>query len=214
MRSMSEYIENPRRARRAPVQCDARVALSDGGFFAASTTDLSPGGCQVPTPGALNPGSRVFVELAHVETPAPFRFAGRVAWAKSDPAPRAGIAFDDASAAPGADLYDRVADATPGTADPLRAPDRLSIEAALAPASPPSGVPAITPEEAVVLTAVGDGLTVGALRARLAAQWEEAVNATFSLLARGLLVIGPPDPAASAAWETLLARPPTQRPST
>jgi len=207
MRPMSEFIENPRRTPRAPVHCDARVALSDGGFFASPTIDLGPGGCQVPTPSPLHPGSRVFLELAHSNTPAPFRASGRVAWAKSDPAPRAGIAFDDITAAPAAELYGRVAEAAPRTAGPVRVPDRIPVEAGLAPAPPPGRAPALAPEEALVLTALGEGLTVGALRARLAARWEEAVNATFSLLGRELLVIGPPDPAASAAWKSLLTRP-------
>jgi hypothetical protein len=200
---MPEYIENPRRAPRTPVRCDARVALGDGGFFAAATIDVGRGGCQVPTPTPLNPGARVFLELAHSNTPVPFRSSGRVAWARSGPAPRAGIAFDDASAAPAARLYGHVAEATPEVA-PVRAPDRLSVEAELAPAPPPSPVPGLTPEEALVLAAVGDGVTLGALRARLAARWGDAVNATFGLLGRGLLLIGPPDAAAGAAWKPLL----------
>lgn len=201
---MSEYIENPRRAPRSPVHCDARVALSAGGYFASATTDLGPGGCQVPTPSPLNPGSRVFLEIAHSNTPAPFRFSGRVAWAKSDPAPRAGIAFDAASAAPAADLYGRVAETPAGTGEPVAVPERLSIEAELAPAPPPGRVPDLTPGEALVLVAVGEGMSVGAVRAELAAGWEEAVTATFSLLGRELLVIGPKDPAACAAWTALL----------
>ena len=90
MRLMPEYIENPRRAPRTTVRCDARVALGDGGFFAASTIDVGRGGCQVPTPTPLNPGARVFLELAHSNTPVPFRSSGRVAWARSGPAPRTG----------------------------------------------------------------------------------------------------------------------------
>lgn len=194
---MAEYIVNPRRAPRAAVRCEARVALSDGGFFAGPTVDLGPGGCQVTPPHPLNPGARVFLELAHSTTPVPFRFSGRVAWAKSDPAPRAGIAFDDAGAAP-ARLFGRVTEAAAPAGDPARAPDRISVEAALAPARP-LGQAATTPEEALVLEAVGDGLTVGALRAKLGEQWAGAVNAVFALLGQELLVIVPSDPASPGA---------------
>lgn len=201
MRRMpGEYIENPRRAPRAPVACDARVALRDGGFFAVPTRDYGPGGCQVPTPTPLKPGARLFVELAHANTPLPFRLTGRVAWAKSDPTPRAGIAFDDGSARPAAALYDRLTGADVPSAASARAPDRISVEDAIAPAPPPEAPPLLTPEEAAVLGAVGEGLSAGALRAKLGDGWEAAVNATFALLGRGLLLLGPPDPAAAAAW--------------
>jgi hypothetical protein len=199
-----EFIENPRRAPRVPVRCDARVAVRDGGFFAAPTRDLGPGGCQVPTPVPLEPGARIFLELAHTNTPVPFRVSGRVAWARSDPAPHAGIAFDDASAIPAAELFDRLSGAGPAASDVSRAPSRIPVEAEIAPAPPPEQPPSLTAEEVAVLVAIGDGLTAGSLRAKLGSRWEAAVNATFALLGRGLLRFGPRDPSAATGWARLL----------
>jgi Tfp pilus assembly protein PilZ len=201
-----DYIENPRRAPRAPVRCEARLALRDGGYFASATRDYGPGGCQVPTPVPLKPGSRIFVELSHTNTPMPFRISGRVAWASSDPTPRAGIAFDDASRRPAANLYDRLIGADATVVGSSFAPDRIPLDAEIAPAPPPDPAPALTEEDVAVLTAVGGGLTVEALRARLGARWETAVYATFALLGRRLLVMGPPDPSAAAAWSGLIRR--------
>lgn len=207
-----EYIENPRRAPRAAVRCEARVALRDGGFFAVGTTECGPGGCQVTTPAPLEPGARVFLELDHASTPVPFRLSGRVAWAKADPTPRAGIAFDAPSAALAARLYSQVTVAEPPPVELPRGPDRISVDDLVVPAFPPDPAPQLTSEEALVLAAAGGGLTVGALRAKLAARWTTALHATFSLVGRGLLRVGAaPDPAAAAAWSARLAPPPSAR---
>ncbi len=199
-----DHIENPRRAPRAPIRCEARLAVRDGGYFASATRDYGPGGCQVPTPVPLTPGSRIFVELSHANTPVPFRISGRVAWASSDPTPRAGIAFDDASRRPAANLYERLTGADPTGNGSACAPDRIPVGAELAPAPPPGPAPALSAEEVAVLTALGAGLTAGALRAKLASRWQTAVHATFALLERRFVVVGPPDSAAAAAWTELI----------
>ena len=66
---VSEFIQNPRRAPRAPVRCEARIALRDGRFFASPTSDYGPRGCQVLAPHELTPGTRLFVELVNERVP-------------------------------------------------------------------------------------------------------------------------------------------------
>jgi hypothetical protein len=204
---VSEYIENPRRAPRAPIRFDARLAVRDGGFFEAETSDYGPGGCQLPTPVPLPTGARVFVELSHAATPAPCCFSGRVAWTRTDPEPRAGIAFDDGSAPPASRLFDHLARADLVAGDFPRAPDRVPVDERLAPAAPTSPLPVLSPAELVVLAALGPGATAGELRATLAARWDATVNALFALIGRGLVVAGPPDAAAAAEWKRRLLLP-------
>jgi hypothetical protein len=199
-----EYIENPRRSPRAPFRFDARVAVRGAVFFEGATIDYGPGGCQVPTPVPLPPGARVFVELKHATTRAPFYFSGRVAWTRTDPTPRAGIAFDDASASPAGSLYQEVTAADLGGDDLPRAPERIQVDAALAPVLPPPSAPVLTPEEMVVLGALGSGATAGALREKLGARWDRTVNALFALLGQGLVVVGPPDAGAAREWKRRL----------
>src|SRR4051812_24109608 len=94
---MSEFVLNPRRAVRAPVRCDARVALKEGGYWSSATSDYGPTGCQLLTPVPLPPGSRIFVELVNERVATPVGLAGRVAWTAKAPPWRTGVAFDAGS---------------------------------------------------------------------------------------------------------------------
>lgn len=207
---MPGFIENPRRAPRAPMRCDARVAAIDGGYFTAPTTDYGPGGCQLETPAPLAPGARVLLELASERVPGTSPLSGRVAWCSPEAPWRCGIAFD-AGAAPAADgFFARLAEAYPDIDAAARAPDRIAEDAALAPAPPPPHPVALLAEEANVLRTLGAGASASSLRAALGARWDAAVNPLFALLGRGWVVVGPPDPAAAAAWAPRLAPPAAQ----
>jgi hypothetical protein len=201
---MSEFIENPRRSPRAPVRCEARVALREGGYWAGPTSDLGPKGCQVAAPSRLEPGSRLFLELVNERVVEPFQICGRVAWSSEKPPWRSGIAFDDGSVPIAERFFDRLAAAYPGLDTYGRAPERIPADSPLAPAPPPAIEPTLIPAEREVLRAVGAGLRADRLREELGERWAEGQNALFSLLGRRYLVVGEPAPAQAAAWEPLL----------
>ncbi len=202
-----EFIENPRRAPRAPVRCEARVALREGGYWAGPTSDYGPKGCQVSAPLRLEPGSRLFLELVNERVPGPFQLSGRVAWSSMGPPWRSGIAFDEGSVAIAGRFFERLAAAYPGLDTYGRAPDRIPADGILAPLPPPAVEPLLTASERDVLRSVGAGLSPEELRRRSGGRWGTAQNATFSLLGRRYLTVGSPDPDAAAAWAPLLEKP-------
>ncbi len=204
---MAEFIENPRRAPRAPVRCEARVALREGGYWAGPTSDYGPKGCQVSAPLRLEPGSRLFLELVNERVPGPFQLSGRVAWSSTQAPWRSGIAFDEASVVLASRFFERLAAAYPGLDTYGRAPDRIPADGTLAPLPPPAVEPLLTAAERDVLRAVGAGLDVQELRKRSGADWQLVQNATFSLLGRRYLAIGTPSADAARAWAPLLERP-------
>jgi hypothetical protein len=203
---MAEFIENPRRAPRAPVRCDARVALREGGFWSSPTSDYGPKGCQLLAPVPLAPGTRVFVELANERIERPVEIAGRVAWIAKAPPWRMGLAFDAGSLRAAGGFFEELAAVYPGIDTYGRAPDRIPAGAPLAPAAPPGAVPELTAEEARVIRGLGTGLRVAELRDKLAGDPHAALNAIFSLLGRKYVVVGEPDAAAAAAWASLSVR--------
>ena len=122
---MAEFILNPRRAPRAPVRCDARIALKEGGYFSSPTSDYGPQGCQLRTPVPLAPGSRLFVELVNERLGRPVELAGRVAWTSKAPPWRMGVAFDTGSLGAASGFFEALAAAYPGIDTYGRAPDRI-----------------------------------------------------------------------------------------
>lgn len=204
---MPEFIENPRKTPRAPVRCEARVALREGGYWAGPTSDYGPKGCQVSAPSRLEPGSRLFLELVNERVPGPFQLSGRVAWSSNQPPWRSGIAFDEGSVAIAGRFFERLAAAYPGLDTYGRAPDRIPADGVLAPLRPPEVEPMLTTAERDVLRAVGAGATPESLRARFGDRWYAAQNATFSLLGRRYLTVGSADPDAARAWAPLLEKP-------
>lgn len=200
---MVQLIQNPRRAPRAPVRCEARIALEDGGFWAAPTTDCGPHGCQVVSPLPLRPGSRVYVQLANERVPGAVEIAGHVAWTSMDGPWRMGVAFDPGSFHAAGAFFERLAAAYPGMDTYGRAPDRIPADAPLAPARPPSIPPLLTASEAKLLAGIGAGAPAGTLETIFADDLDLGVHALFSLLGRRYVVFGPADPAAAADWAAL-----------
>lgn len=187
---MSEFVNNPRRAPRAAIGCDARVALKDGSYFTGATVDYGPQGCQLVSPHALSPDERIFVELKSASVPEPCWFSGRIAWAH-DAAPfRAGVHFDAGSCGDARGFFFKLADTHPDAIDTSRAPSQLPLDARVVPAHDRSDEPrALSPGEAEVMRAVGDGARIRELREELGGRWEPRLNALFSLLARGALEV-------------------------
>jgi hypothetical protein len=203
---MSAFLENPRRVPRAQVRCEARIALREGGFWTSPTSDYGPRGCQLEAPTPLTPGSRIFVELLNERTGPALALAGRVAWCAKAPPWRMGIAFDAGSVPAATRFFEQLTAAYPGIDTSGHAPDRVPVDAPLAPAPPPDlATPALTAEEARVLRLLGPGRSAGALAAELGGGVEGATNALFSLLGRKYVVVGLPDPAASDRWAPVVA---------
>jgi hypothetical protein len=184
---MAAFIENPRRAPRLPVRCDARIALRSGGFFISCTWDVSPGGCGVAAaPSRVAPGERVFFEVDHEGVR--YRFTGSVAWSSTEAPWRAGIAFDQASLATAAELFGRISEAHP---EASRGVDRIPEDAVLARTPVPGTLPTL-PRQAEILLAIGSGVEARALRERLGTDWDRSVNAVFALLESGAIEASAP----------------------
>lgn len=199
---MPEFILNPRRAPRAPVRCEARVALKDGGFWSSPTTDFGPRGCRLIAPGPIGLGARVFVELENERVQGTVELAGSVAWGSPAAPWHTGLVFDAASLEPAGRFFDRLAAAYPGIDAYGRAPDRIPENAPLAPAPPPPFQPLLTEDEARLIQALGPGLRADVLKARFP-DFERSVHALFALFGRRYVVMGEPDPRAAAAWAAL-----------
>ena len=199
---MPDFILNPRRTPRAAVRCEARIALKGGGFWVSPTSDFGPRGCQVLAPVRLEPGSRIFVELANERIPTATALAGHVAWTAREAPWRTGIAFDSGSAHAAGGFFDQLTAAFPGIDTYGQAPDRVPADAPLAPRPPPPHQPQLSDEEVRLLAALGPGMRAESLRAKLGDAWGRGY-ALFSLLGRRYLAIGEPDGAAAAAWTAL-----------
>jgi hypothetical protein len=192
---MTDFVNNPRRAPRAVIGCEARVALRNGTFFKGPIVDYGPAGCQVVAPSPLAPEERVFVELRNRRVPEPSHLAGRVAWTAGEAPFRAGVRFDSVCQDDAAYFYGRLAAAHPDLMEVDDVPDRVPMDARVVPWQR-EGDAAVLPGEEEVLLAIGAGIRLRDLRERLGDRWEAAVNPLFALLARRLLVIEggePPD---------------------
>ncbi|HTN53182.1 MAG TPA: PilZ domain-containing protein [Anaeromyxobacter sp.] len=204
---MAQFIENPRRSPRAPVRCEGRVALREGGFWVGPTTDYGPRGCQLATPQRLEPAGRIFLELVNERVDGRCQLSGRIAWSSISFPWRSGIAFDDGSVRSATAFFERLAAAYPGLDVYGRTPERIPLDAPLAPAPPPaSASPDLTPGEIRLMRAVGPGASLETVRAGLGKDVDGSAVLLFALLGRRYLHIGPPDPAASAAWAPILER--------
>jgi hypothetical protein len=180
IRRMVAFIQNPRRASRILIRCDARLALHSGRFFVACTVDVGPGGCGVAAaPVQLTRGERTFFEIEHEGER--YFFTGTVAWSSTTAPWRAGVAFDASSLECAAALFGRIASAH---AEAARGVDRIPEDAILAPTPVPGTLTAL-PRESEVLLAIGAGIEARALRDRLGEQWDSSVNAVFALVERG-----------------------------
>jgi hypothetical protein len=198
------FIENPRRSPRAPVRCEGRVALREGGYFPSATSDYGPRGCQVVSPLAATAGERVFVELRNERIDGAVELSGRIAWIAKEPPWRMGVAFDEGSFPFAARFFTRLTAVYPGIDTFGQAPNRIPEDAPLAPLPPPDFDPLLEAEEARVLAAVGAGMTASALQTKLGSDFERARNAIFSLLGRRYLGIGPPARGPAKAWGRIL----------
>lgn len=194
-----EFLENPRRAPRAPIRCDARVAMPGGGYWGSPTHDFGFSGCQLVAAGPLAPGTDLEIELSVERVPRPVTVKGRVAWVSGHAPWHVGVVFRPESAEAARPFFDAILEAY-GLEAYAQSPERIPADAGLAPGPPPRLLPELAPEEAAVLAAIGPGLRASALRDKLGARFAELAGPLFGLIGRQHVVVGPPDEKAAAAW--------------
>lgn len=185
---MTEFVNNPRKTPRAAIGCDARVALKDGRYFTGPTVDCGPEGCQLVAPSPLARDERIYVELKGEGVPETFWFSGRVAWAAEGPPFRLGVHFDSGSAGDAQGFFTQLSGAHPDAVDTSRVPERVAADAMLVPAGGAADE-VLHPGEAEVMRAVGTGIRVADLRAKLGDRWDPCLNPLFALLARCELIV-------------------------
>ncbi len=185
---MSDFVDNPRRAPRALVGCEARVALRSGTFFKGPTVDCGPTGCQIVAPAPLPHDERLFVELRNECVPAPSFLCGRVAWTAEEAPFRLGVQFDAFSQDDAALFYGRLAAAYPDLVEVDGLPERLALDARVVPCDR-EGDEAVVPGEEELLLVIGSGISLRDLRERLGVRWPAKLVPLFALLARRLLAI-------------------------
>ncbi len=130
---MSEFVQNPRRAHRAPARCLTSVVSAQGAFD-ATTEDVGGHGCQLVSPLLVRRGEPVQLVVAHEAVKQPLRVAGRIAWASERPPWRLGIAYDEASHGQSEAWFDELLASVPGLSTFRRIP-------IASPSTPPSTWP-------------------------------------------------------------------------
>jgi hypothetical protein len=197
------YIENPRRAPRAPARCTVKVICS-AGVFEAETEDVGSHGCQIVTPRPVKKGEPVKLTLSNPRVPDALRLSGRVAWASPREPWRIGVAFDADMLPESGRWYERFVAAYPGLASIRRIPARIPVEAMVYLGPPPRFVVDFDRDAAAILRAVGSGASIGELMARLREDWPTKQRALFSLLAHQHVTLARGASVHPASWRRIL----------
>ncbi len=192
-------ILNPRRAPRLPIRCLVRAEAA-GTPFASETEDLGLLGCQLVAPSPLEPGTAIRLVLSYPALPDALRVGGLITWSGPMAPWRHGVAFAVAQHDQVGRWLVRLAAIHPELAAEPRAPAELDPSARLYLGEPPRHLLDFTAAELAVLRQVRAGVTAGELRRRLAAAWEPAARALFSLLARRAVTLRPPAAPDEEGW--------------
>jgi hypothetical protein len=203
MRSVSEYIVNPRRAPRAPSRCVTQVRTG-AAAFAAETEDIGPTGCQLVAPGALPRGMPMTLTFANPKVKGALSVEGMVAWGSSRPPWRIGVAFGERSRSSAQLWFEALVAAYPGLGGYRRVPDRLPVDAMIFLAPPPSFLFDFSPDEVEVLRHVAGGTTIATLRGRLGDRWSGCQRALFGLMARSVVTVNRSAASHPAAWKQVM----------
>jgi hypothetical protein len=202
-RWMAEFVQNPRRAPRAPARCLTSV-VSAQGTFEATTEDVGGHGCQLVSPRLVRKGEPVQLVVAHEAVKQPLRVAGRIAWSSERPPWRLGIAYDEASHPQTEAWFEELLARVPGLGTFRRIPEKIPIDATVYLAAPPRFVVDLTPDEVSVLRALGSGTSVAELRALLRDRWQPVQRALFSLLAHQHVTLTRGSSVHPDAWRRIL----------
>lgn len=200
---MSDFIVNPRRAPRAPTRCRVRVQAS-AAVWDAETEDVGPHGCQLVAPSPLPRGAPLQLALAGPGVREPLTARGKVAWVSSQPPWRLGVAFEEATRPAATRWFEQLVAARPGLGNFRRVPDRLPVDAMIF-LGPPPRFADFGADEVTVIRHVAGGITIAALRARLADGWPVLQRALFALLSRGVVTVARGAAAHPEAWRAVMA---------
>lgn len=188
-----------RREQRLPLRAAGEL-LFGAGRWAVTVEDFGERGCQLVSPFPLRRGEAVFLSLTLPGLAGRLGCPATVAWASPAPPYRTGVAFGRQGADERARLRRALVGRDPALARPapaLRPGVHLHLGA------PPPAQALFSRAERAALRAARDGVTAGALVARLAPHGGEGRRAVSGLVARGLLVAGPAAPC-DGRWEALL----------
>lgn len=203
---MSEpaFIQNPRRAPRAPARCRAKVICTEG-VLDADTEDIGSHGAQVISPRRVNKGEPLKLAFSNDRLPDQLKLTGRVAWASAQPPYRLGVAFDAAGLADATHWFERLVAAHPDIRLVRRLPERIPLDAMLYLGAPPRFVVDFTREEGTLLRGVGSGASVGELLSRFHDERRVMERALFSLLAHQHLTLSRGASVHPEAWRRILS---------
>jgi hypothetical protein len=201
---MAERIVNPRRVPRAPARCEVTGLLEGGGHWATDTIDIGPSGCQLVAPGRAKAGDPLKLLITNERVASALAVTGRVAWARTSPPWRIGVAFDADATADAARWFEALLAAYPGLATYRLAPEAIEASATIRLGRAPRLNPELTTDEVEVLREVGTGATVTALQARLGADWPAFEGMLFAMMGRRLLTVDEAAAGAPADWSSYL----------
>jgi len=201
---MAERIVNPRRVPRAPARCEVTGLLEGGGHWSTDTIDIGPSGCQLVAPGRAKAGDPLKLLITNERVGSALAVLGRVAWARSAPPWRIGVAFEAESGADAARWFESLLAAYPGLATYHLAPDAIATSATVRLGRVPRLPPELSSDEVEVLKEVGGGATVAALQAKLGSDWPAFEGMLFALVGRRLLTLDAAEAGAPAEWATYL----------
>jgi len=201
--NMPEYLDNPRRAVRAPLRCSALV-LRPGGATQTATEDIGARGCQLVLPEPPVRGETIGLAIRVPRHPRTLRLSARVAWVSPRPPWRLGVAFAPESLAEAARWMETLISLDPRVLEFRRPPDRVPLDATVYLGLPPGPAADFTDDELTVLRTVGLGLPLRTVRERLAQGWPGSQRAIFSLLTRQALTLARASSSHPRAWRTVL----------
>ncbi len=206
---MRADILNPRRVPRIPLRCtvDIRHRFST---WSGQTEDLGPGGCQIVSPRAVDPGRELKLVIRCDALGRPLEESGKVVWTRAEAPARLGVAFKaNADAA----WFETLLASDPAASRAARSvPDRLPRQTRVYLGKPPQLLVDFSPIERELLRRVGAGVTLDALARSFGPELDDRIaGALFSLIARRMVVFDRIASVGVARWRDVLVDDPDPR---
>src|SRR5512133_2140445 len=200
---MRADILNPRRVPRVPLRCtvDIRHRFSS---WSGQTEDLGPGGCQIVSPRAVDPGRELKLVIRCDALGQPIEESGKVVWSRAEAPVRLGVAFKaDADAG----WFEALLASDPVASRAARSvPDRLPRQTRVYLGKPPQLLVDFSPVERELLRRIGAGVTLDALARSFGPELDDRVaGALFALIARRMVVFDRVASVGLARWRDVLA---------